>query len=68
MTSNTLLLMVSKLNLQYENLIQECGEDCGGLSDCEELVGGYSQVMMEMPLSRVLVSEVVIICNWLICN
>jgi len=21
-------------------------EDCGGLSDCEELVGGYSQVRM----------------------
>ena len=31
----------------------------GGLSDCEELVGGYSQEMMGMPLPRVLVFEVV---------
>jgi len=38
------------------------------LSDCEELVGGQLQEMMEMPLSRVLVSEVVIICNCPICN
>jgi len=25
-------------------------EDCGGMSDCEELVGGYSQEMMGLVL------------------
>jgi len=38
------------------------------VSDCEELVGGYSQEMMGMPLLRVLVFEVVIICHCPICN
>jgi len=41
-------------------ILQGSGEDCGVVSDCEELSGGYLQGMMGLPLPRVLMFEVVI--------
>ena len=44
-------------------VLQVCGVFTWRVSDCEELVGVTHKVMMGMPLPRVLVFEVVIICH-----
>ena len=50
----------SQSQRNYEQNLAEMTPELWRVSDCEELVGGYSQEMMLMPLPRVLVFEVVI--------